>query len=155
MCFVHWLEEEYHCWLKLTLQVVDFPGGKVPFTPEMKFINEISEERIPCYRVLDDTGHPIAGSSFINVYSLLSSCTLPSPRKISFLWMQVKTLEDSYYLSGNWIRSVRKLPKRCTAIWSPFKPWILSFMKHKGKEEFPSMSHQSERRPSMLLPQQL
>ncbi|KAI9164685.1 hypothetical protein LWI28_000288 [Acer negundo] len=48
-------------------QVLDFPGGKVAFTPEMKFISESSEERVPCYRVLDDNGQLITSSSFVQV----------------------------------------------------------------------------------------
>ncbi|KAJ4715352.1 2-oxoisovalerate dehydrogenase subunit alpha 2, mitochondrial-like [Melia azedarach] len=48
-------------------QFLDFPGGKVAFTPEMRFISESSDERIPCYRVLDDNGQPIFGSSFVEV----------------------------------------------------------------------------------------
>ncbi|KAI3464592.1 hypothetical protein Pfo_021255 [Paulownia fortunei] len=33
----------------------------------MKFISESPEKRIPCYRVLDDDGYPIAGSTFEQV----------------------------------------------------------------------------------------
>ncbi|KAJ4833524.1 hypothetical protein Tsubulata_030057 [Turnera subulata] len=36
-------------------QVLDFPGGKVAFTPEMRFTAESPDGRIPCYRVLDDS----------------------------------------------------------------------------------------------------
>ncbi|KAL5752169.1 hypothetical protein ACOSQ2_022676 [Xanthoceras sorbifolium] len=50
-----------------TNQVLDFPGGKVAFTPKMRFISESSEERVPCYRVLDDNGQPITGNSFVQV----------------------------------------------------------------------------------------
>ncbi|XP_060198383.1 2-oxoisovalerate dehydrogenase subunit alpha 1, mitochondrial-like isoform X1 [Lycium barbarum] len=48
-------------------QDMDFPGGKVPITPQMKFISESSEKRLPCYRVLDDDGYPIPGSIFEEV----------------------------------------------------------------------------------------
>ncbi|XP_058188892.1 2-oxoisovalerate dehydrogenase subunit alpha 2, mitochondrial-like isoform X1 [Rhododendron vialii] len=48
-------------------QALDFPGGTVPFTPEMRFISEASRERIPCYRVLDDNGNLIMHSSFVQV----------------------------------------------------------------------------------------
>lgn len=40
-------------------QVLDFPGGKVAFTSRMQFIAESAEERVPCYRVLDDYGQQI------------------------------------------------------------------------------------------------
>lgn len=46
---------------------MDFPGGKVPITPQMKFISESSEKRLPCYRVLDDDGYPIPGTIFEEV----------------------------------------------------------------------------------------
>ncbi|KAE9446510.1 hypothetical protein C3L33_21583, partial [Rhododendron williamsianum] len=49
------------------LQALDFPGGTVPFTPEMRFISEASRERIPCYQVLDDNGNLIMHSSFVQV----------------------------------------------------------------------------------------
>ncbi|KAK2656189.1 hypothetical protein Ddye_009241 [Dipteronia dyeriana] len=48
-------------------QALDFPGGKVAFTPEMMFISESSEQRVPCFRVLDDNGQLITGSSFVQV----------------------------------------------------------------------------------------
>ncbi|KAH9717446.1 2-oxoisovalerate dehydrogenase subunit alpha 2 [Citrus sinensis] len=48
-------------------QFLDFPGGRVAFTPNMRFISESSEERIPCYRVLDDDGQPFPDSSFVKV----------------------------------------------------------------------------------------
>lgn len=48
-------------------QVMDFPGGKVPITPQMKFISESSEKRLPCYRVLDDDGYPLPGTIFEEV----------------------------------------------------------------------------------------
>jgi 2-oxoisovalerate dehydrogenase E1 component alpha subunit len=41
---------------------LDFPGGQVAFTPEMRFLSESPKERIPCYRVLDDDGQLIQGS---------------------------------------------------------------------------------------------
>ncbi|QHO16576.1 2-oxoisovalerate dehydrogenase subunit alpha 2, mitochondrial isoform X2 [Arachis duranensis] len=47
-------------------QVIDFPGGTVKFIPEMRFISESSPQRIPCYRVLDDDGQPLA-NNFVQV----------------------------------------------------------------------------------------
>lgn len=52
---------------------MDFPGGQLPITPQMKFIAESSEKRLPCYRVLDDDGYPIPGSIFEEVFAILSS----------------------------------------------------------------------------------
>ncbi|KAJ0086731.1 hypothetical protein Patl1_08195 [Pistacia atlantica] len=43
-------------------QALDFPGGMVSYTSEMRFISESQEKRIPCYRVLDDNGEIINGS---------------------------------------------------------------------------------------------
>ncbi|KAH0673613.1 hypothetical protein KY284_024700 [Solanum tuberosum] len=40
-------------------QVLDFPGGEVKFTSHLNFIPETREERVHCYRVLDDYGYPI------------------------------------------------------------------------------------------------
>lgn len=49
------------------LQGIDFPGGRVEFVPEMKFISESVKERVPCYRVLDDNGQPLVGHNFVQV----------------------------------------------------------------------------------------
>jgi len=51
----------------LNVQVMDFPGGKVAFTPEIQFISESDKERVPCYRVLDDNGQLITNSQFVQV----------------------------------------------------------------------------------------
>ncbi|KNA14227.1 hypothetical protein SOVF_109410 [Spinacia oleracea] len=40
---------------------MDFPGGKVMFTSQMSFIAEPGKTRVPCYRVLQDTGVPTSG----------------------------------------------------------------------------------------------
>ncbi|XP_051139042.1 2-oxoisovalerate dehydrogenase subunit alpha 1, mitochondrial [Andrographis paniculata] len=48
-------------------QGVEFPGGRVPFTPQMRFIPESSNDRVPCYRVLDDDGYPIEGGLYEEV----------------------------------------------------------------------------------------
>jgi 2-oxoisovalerate dehydrogenase E1 component alpha subunit len=47
--------------------VLNFPGGKVKFTPEMEFISPSSTERIRCYRVLDDNGQPITNHNFVQI----------------------------------------------------------------------------------------
>ncbi|KAK7316943.1 hypothetical protein RJT34_00779 [Clitoria ternatea] len=48
-------------------QAIDFPGGTIKFIPEMRFLSESLEERIPCYRVLDDNGQLISGNNFVQV----------------------------------------------------------------------------------------
>ncbi|XP_075660636.1 2-oxoisovalerate dehydrogenase subunit alpha 2, mitochondrial isoform X2 [Castanea sativa] len=48
-------------------KVLDFPGGKVRFSPKMTFISESPEERTQCYRVLDDNGQLILGSNLVQV----------------------------------------------------------------------------------------
>ncbi|TYI39259.1 hypothetical protein ES332_A02G085500v1 [Gossypium tomentosum] len=49
-------------------QDLDFPGGKVACTSEMKFISGSYDKRIPCYRVLGDDGELIKdGSDFEKV----------------------------------------------------------------------------------------
>lgn len=48
-------------------RVLNFPGGEVKFTPEMKFIPQSSTERIRCYRVLDDNGQPITNRNFVQI----------------------------------------------------------------------------------------
>ncbi|MQM18806.1 hypothetical protein Taro_051802 [Colocasia esculenta] len=48
-------------------QVMDFPGGKVRFVADMRFLSESPKERVNCYRVLDDDGQAISGSSFKEV----------------------------------------------------------------------------------------
>ncbi|KAG8383847.1 hypothetical protein BUALT_Bualt04G0056300 [Buddleja alternifolia] len=46
-------------------QVLNFPGGIVKFTSELKFLSG-PEERIHCYRVLDDNGQPIS-NNFVEI----------------------------------------------------------------------------------------
>ncbi|WOG97492.1 hypothetical protein DCAR_0416832 [Daucus carota subsp. sativus] len=41
----------------------DFPGGKVPFTTKIKFTDDSSKDRIPCYRILDNCGQQIRSST--------------------------------------------------------------------------------------------
>ncbi|XP_044474493.1 2-oxoisovalerate dehydrogenase subunit alpha 1, mitochondrial-like isoform X2 [Mangifera indica] len=53
--------------LHVEINALDFPGGKVSYTSEMRFISESLEKRIPCYRVLDDNGEVINGSDFEEV----------------------------------------------------------------------------------------
>ncbi|KAA8546487.1 hypothetical protein F0562_002774 [Nyssa sinensis] len=48
-------------------QAMDFPGGRVSFTSEMRFISESPEKRIPCYRILDENGNALMGSRFEQV----------------------------------------------------------------------------------------
>ncbi|KAI9113215.1 hypothetical protein K1719_015740 [Acacia pycnantha] len=48
-------------------EAIDFPGGKVAFTSEMRFIPESAEKRVPCYRVLDDDGVLIPYSNYVLV----------------------------------------------------------------------------------------
>ncbi|GLT34273.1 hypothetical protein SLA2020_087970 [Shorea laevis] len=49
------------------VQSLDFPGGRVPYTSEMKFIWESSQNRVPCYRVLNDNGELIRNNNFQQV----------------------------------------------------------------------------------------
>lgn len=48
-------------------QSLDFPGGKVTYTSEMKFVWESCHKRIPCYRVLNNNGELINNSDFQQV----------------------------------------------------------------------------------------
>lgn len=48
-------------------QAIDFPGGNVKFIPQMNFLSESQQHRVPCYRVLDDNGEPIFGTDFLQV----------------------------------------------------------------------------------------
>ncbi|CAL5204355.1 unnamed protein product [Lathyrus oleraceus] len=48
-------------------QDIDFPGGNVKFVPHMRFLSESTQERIPCYRVLDDNGDTILGTQSVQV----------------------------------------------------------------------------------------
>ncbi|CAK9313780.1 unnamed protein product [Citrullus colocynthis] len=45
-------------------QELDFPGGKVPFTNEMRFIAESTQKRVPCYRVLHENGNTLTSNNF-------------------------------------------------------------------------------------------
>ena len=46
---------------------MDFPGGRVPFTSEMKFITESTEKRVSCYRILHENGETITPTNFKQV----------------------------------------------------------------------------------------
>ncbi|CAL0319450.1 unnamed protein product [Lupinus luteus] len=48
-------------------QGIDFPGGKVAFTSEMRFISDSDHKRVPCYRVLDDNGEIMKFSNYVEV----------------------------------------------------------------------------------------
>ncbi|KAK9072192.1 hypothetical protein SSX86_008624 [Deinandra increscens subsp. villosa] len=43
-------------------KVMDYPGGKTTYTIEMNFIPGSFEERVKCYRVLDEDGYPISSN---------------------------------------------------------------------------------------------
>ncbi|EYU23737.1 hypothetical protein ABFS82_08G090300 [Erythranthe guttata] len=47
-------------------QVLNFPGGKVKFTPDLKFLSDYPDERVHCYRVLDGSGQTV-GSNFVQI----------------------------------------------------------------------------------------
>ncbi|XP_051127286.1 2-oxoisovalerate dehydrogenase subunit alpha 2, mitochondrial-like [Andrographis paniculata] len=47
-------------------QALNFPGGIVKFTPELKFLSEYPEERMHCYRVLGENGE-IVSSNFVQI----------------------------------------------------------------------------------------
>ncbi|TQD89485.1 hypothetical protein C1H46_024951 [Malus baccata] len=48
-------------------QALEFPEGKVKFTPKMRFISETAKERECCYRILDDNGNHILSSNHVEV----------------------------------------------------------------------------------------
>ncbi|MBA0571713.1 hypothetical protein Golob_002088, partial [Gossypium lobatum] len=51
----------------ISCKVLDFPGGKVIFSPEMRFLSESPSVYSQCYRVLDDNGQLISHSNFVPV----------------------------------------------------------------------------------------
>lgn len=54
---------------------MNFPGGIVKFTPELKFLSDVPEERIHCYRVLNESGQLLT-SDFVEV-CCLTMCISP------------------------------------------------------------------------------
>ncbi|KAJ6306908.1 hypothetical protein OIU78_022086 [Salix suchowensis] len=46
-------------------QALDFPGGKVTYIPEMRFLSESSGKRIPCYRLSEEVS--------VKIYSIMVS----------------------------------------------------------------------------------
>ncbi|KAI3697245.1 hypothetical protein L6452_30121 [Arctium lappa] len=48
-------------------QELDFPGGRVKFTAKPVFTSSSSEERTPCYRVLNDNGQPIVDGDSVKI----------------------------------------------------------------------------------------
>ncbi|XP_027180188.1 2-oxoisovalerate dehydrogenase subunit alpha 2, mitochondrial-like [Coffea eugenioides] len=47
-------------------QVLNFPGGNVKFTSELDFLPEGLEERVHCYRILDENGE-LTSSNFVQI----------------------------------------------------------------------------------------
>jgi len=43
-------------------ELLEFPGAKVGFINELKFVSATPHEPVPCYRILDDYGRPIKGA---------------------------------------------------------------------------------------------
>ncbi|XP_076937156.1 2-oxoisovalerate dehydrogenase subunit alpha 1, mitochondrial-like [Bidens hawaiensis] len=43
-------------------RAMDFPGGEITYTTEMKFLPGSSEKRVQCYRVLDEDGYLISSN---------------------------------------------------------------------------------------------
>ena len=63
---------------------MDFPGGKVPFTPSLGFLGgpKSQHKPIPCYRVIDTTGsevpdaavpHPLDEATALKMYKTMVS----------------------------------------------------------------------------------
>ncbi|XP_023731520.1 2-oxoisovalerate dehydrogenase subunit alpha 2, mitochondrial [Lactuca sativa] len=50
-----------------TREHLDFPGGKVKFTPKLTFTSKTIEERAHCYRVLNENGHIIPNSDSVQI----------------------------------------------------------------------------------------
>ncbi|KAL8262560.1 hypothetical protein R6Q59_023909 [Mikania micrantha] len=48
-------------------QVLDFPGGKVKCTQKPIFTSNSAEERVHCYRVLDDNGQPLTDMDSLKI----------------------------------------------------------------------------------------
>ncbi|EOX92579.1 hypothetical protein QUC31_003715 [Theobroma cacao] len=48
-------------------QALDFPGGKIIFSPDMRFLSESPSAHTYCFRVLDDNGQLIKQSNYIQV----------------------------------------------------------------------------------------
>ena len=53
------------------MQLLDFPGAKVGFINELKFVPAVPHEPVPCYRILDDYGRPIKGAHIPEVRFML------------------------------------------------------------------------------------
>ncbi|KAI7742215.1 hypothetical protein M8C21_017771, partial [Ambrosia artemisiifolia] len=53
-------------------QVMDFAGGKIKYTTEIKFLPSSSEERVQCFRILDEDGYPISSNMMEHMYKELA-----------------------------------------------------------------------------------
>lgn len=67
MSFYRWESTMAEKQLNMTEHAMDYPGGKVKYTSDLSFISGSPEERIQCYRVLDENGHIISSSNFIEI----------------------------------------------------------------------------------------
>lgn len=72
--------------MALWCQDIDFPGGKVAFTCDMRFISESAEKRVPCYRVLDDNGDLMPYSDHVQVSQYLFKL---GHRKLQVLFLAI------------------------------------------------------------------
>jgi hypothetical protein len=73
------LEEDLHHHDHTDDQFIDFPGGKVAFTSEMRFISDSPHKRVPCYRVLDNDGELVTHTNHVQVCHIsvsMSYCTI-------------------------------------------------------------------------------
>ncbi|CAI0555289.1 unnamed protein product [Linum tenue] len=56
-----------HCYDDEISQKFSVLGGKVPYTSGMRFTSELPEEKVPCYRVLDNNGQLIDSRNFAGI----------------------------------------------------------------------------------------
>ncbi|CAN4099620.1 unnamed protein product [Withania somnifera] len=86
------------------MQYLDFPGGKVPLTSQMRFISEASDTRLPCYRVLNDDGSVISNTIYdqvgeevaVNMYSAMVTLNIMD----TYLYETQRQGRISFYMTS-------------------------------------------------------
>lgn len=98
-------EDDDHIYSSSQPQGMDFPGGKVMFTSQMSFIAESGKTRVPCYRVLDDSGRPFSGKTHVLVSQDLATRIYNSMITLqimdTFLYEAQRQGRISFYLTSH------------------------------------------------------
>jgi hypothetical protein len=98
---------------------MDFPGGKVPFTPSLGFTGG-ERQAMPCYRVLDSTGVSVDGAQ---VPHALDKATAV---KMYETMVALQAVDTIFYEAQRQVRAAMGAHARPAASNWPRRPLILA-----------------------------